>query len=408
MLSSISLELHRAIPHRLLAAIRTVQLHGAANAAAATAIQRCHAALEAVLAISAGPLTLQFIDQILVVNEVRVSLGASKDSALAPLFDAFHARGLGGIRVFGTVTEVTLKDWLIVFCQPVHDEIEAASLRNVLVRIAHIGVETLEPKTLACVQRQETAEPASMGSLLETYARAIVGFRELVGALRGSQDPFRGRINVVRVVRDLIEIGTARPDLLLRLLERRRDHAAALEEGYAEVHAANTALYAILIGRLLEFDRVSLLDLGTSALLADVGFAILPEELTERRGALSPEQRLELKKFMRRSVQTLIGRGRVNDAMLRRVIVAYEHHYPYVHPVSKDRTLTHIYSRIVAVADAFDALMSRRAWREPMTMEAALEVLRAEAGSRYDPAIVTALSALVTARPQLHPEHLVC
>jgi HD-GYP domain-containing protein (c-di-GMP phosphodiesterase class II) len=402
------LELHKLIPYRLLAAIRTMQLHGSANAAAVNAIDRLHSAIANLRAEGVEVLVVQFIDKILFVNDVRVALDVTGDQSLEPLHASFAIRCLGGIRCFTAIEAEHLRDWVVTFARPVHGDDDALAVRKALVQLAHTGIDTIEQKTIASVDRSQIVDVTSMSFALQTYARAVVGFRELVASLRKGQDPFAGRINVVRVVRDLIEVANARPDLLLRIVQQRRVHADDLTDGYAELHAANTAINAILIGRILDFDRVSLLDLGTSALLADVGFAILPSDLTEGRGTLSPAERRELKRFMRRAVQTMIGHGRVNDAMIRRVIVAYEHHYPYVHPMTKERTETHIYSRIVAVADAFDAMTSRRAWRHPMQVEAALAMLTSEAGTRFDPQIVAALSSLIRARAQLHPEQAVC
>mgnify|MGYP001205430821 CR=1 FL=1 len=120
-------------------------------------------------------------------------------------------------------------------------------------------------------------------------------------------------------------------------------------------------------------------------LLADVGFALLPEALTERPSVLSPQEYAELRVFMMRAVQSLIGRGRLSDAMMRRVIVAYEHHEP-----QRD---AHLYSRIVAVADAFDALVSGRPWRAPNEPTVALAMLRQDR-QRFDPLVVETLWSL--------------
>ncbi len=58
-------------------------------------------------------------------------------------------------------------------------------------------------------------------------------------------------------------------------------------------------------------------------------------------------------------------------------------------------------ARIVAVCDAFDAMLSHRPWRPAMTTEAALAELRRGAGSQFDTAVVDAFDAVIDERSRL-------
>ncbi|NUQ22013.1 MAG: two-component system response regulator, partial [Gemmatimonadaceae bacterium] len=57
--------------------------------------------------------------------------------------------------------------------------------------------------------------------------------------------------------------------------------------------------------------------------------------------------------------------------------------------------------RILAAADAFDALTSRRAYRDPLTPEDTIELLRAQAGRLLDPTVFAALETIVRRRKTL-------
>lgn len=370
---------------QLLSAIRTAQLHGPGNHATTTAIQRLVEVANALIDSSGGVVRIQLVDDILLVNAIRFQPRTISHQHFDTLKGFLHERGIGGVAFLRPLTEAEVREWLVVASRPVRDERDAAELRAALQRLVDLGIEVLEIQTLAGVDDFASVNVSTMSYALQTYARAVIGFRELVSALRAGRDPFSGRIHVVRVVQDLVDIAGERIDLLLKILELRRVNGALLKDSYSEVHAANTCLASILIGRLLGLDRVALLDLGTSALLADVGFALLPEALTERQSVLSPQEYAELRVFMMRAVQSLIGRGRLSDAMMRRVIVAYEHHEP-----QRD---AHLYSRIVAVADAFDALVSGRPWRAPNEPTVALAMLRQDR-QRFDPLVVETLWSL--------------
>jgi HD-GYP domain-containing protein (c-di-GMP phosphodiesterase class II) len=194
-------------------------------------------------------------------------------------------------------------------------------------------------------------------------------------------------------MQDMVDIATDRVNFLLKLA------AIKAANDYPYNHAANTCVLSIVLGKALEVDRVSLVDLGVSALLADLGFALSPSELVHKPGELTPAERDLLLDELLRSIRTLVGKGQLGESAMRRVVVAYEHHLPFRDPVTARPTGTHLFSRIVAVADAFDALTTRRPWREGYTADEALRILMREAGTRYDPLVVKVLINLLGLYP---------
>jgi HD-GYP domain-containing protein (c-di-GMP phosphodiesterase class II) len=118
---------------------------------------------------------------------------------------------------------------------------------------------------------------------------------------------------------------------------------------------------------------------------------LLPPELVDRPAKISDAERNELVGAMVRTIRALIGAGRITDSVVRRVLVAYEHHHPYLDPATQEPARLHVFSRIVAVADAYDALTTHRPWRAGFSPDEALRMLSKEAGTRFDPMIVRVL-----------------
>lgn len=71
--------------------------------------------------------------------------------------------------------------------------------------------------------------------------------------------------------------------------------------------------------------------------------------------------------------------------------IALEHHEKYDgsgYPNGKKGTGIHLYARIVTIADVFDALSSKRCYKEPMPLEKVLNIMQKDAGTHFDPELI--------------------
>jgi len=72
-------------------------------------------------------------------------------------------------------------------------------------------------------------------------------------------------------------------------------------------------------------------------------------------------------------------------------IIAYEHHEKWDgsgYPNGTKGDEIHLYARIITVADVFDALSSKRCYKEPMPLEKVLEIMKKDSGTHFDPALI--------------------
>ena len=72
-------------------------------------------------------------------------------------------------------------------------------------------------------------------------------------------------------------------------------------------------------------------------------------------------------------------------------IIALEHHEKYDgsgYPNGKKGDDIHLYARIVAIADVFDALSSKRCYKDAMPLEKTLEIMKKDAGTHFDPSLI--------------------
>lgn len=175
-------------------------------------------------------------------------------------------------------------------------------------------------------------------------------------------------------------------------------------DGYQPTHALNTALLAMAVADALRLGSDERRECGLAALLHDIGMARLPLS-REPADRFTAQDRARVRGHPLEGARLLLRQG---ETLQGAAVVSYEHHlrqdgsgYPRL---SYPRE-PHILSRIVAVVDAFDALLAPRLDRDGFEPIAALREIERSAVTKFDPRIVAAFSEVVvnaSSRSQLH------
>lgn len=165
-------------------------------------------------------------------------------------------------------------------------------------------------------------------------------------------------------------------------------------EGYLASHALNTALLSFAVAESLRMPPDERREAALAALLHDVGMSLLPVEDTAGE-EFSAHSKAVVRSHPLEGARLLL---RQSDAFETAAVVSYEHH---LHPdgggyprLSYPRE-PHLMSRIVAVCDAFDALLAPRPDRAGFTVIEALREVERAAVKQYDARVVGAFSELV-------------
>ncbi|MGF1511362.1 MAG: HD-GYP domain-containing protein [Myxococcota bacterium] len=384
--------LARLLIMQLHMVLRTFRIHEPGNRALLIATENLRDTINTLWASLDGAVRLQMVEGVAYLNDVRVRLDPTLKTQVDYLQDQFAQRRMGGIGFSRPVDAEALRAFLVTLTRPVEGDEDVAQLKESLLRFRELALELLDPRTFV-EEHQSSDDDLRVDRrtfALQAYAKGVVAFREAVEALR-KKDGHPARLNATRIVQDLVDVGTERVNFLLRLGAIKR------ADQYAYNHAVNVCILSVVIGRALGVERVHLVDLGVSGLFSDIGFALMPPSLIEQSRDLSHEEKAAVLTDMLREVRATFAGHRVTDAMMMRVVVAYEHHLPYRDPL-RTRPL-HPYSRIVAVADAFDALTTSRPWRDAYAADEALRILSQESGDRFDPLVVRVLVNLMGVYP---------
>jgi diguanylate cyclase (GGDEF)-like protein/PAS domain S-box-containing protein len=179
------------------------------------------------------------------------------------------------------------------------------------------------------------------------------------------------------------------PTETLNLLVKAMDQRLPGRSGHSERVARHTLKIASELG--VPDDELASLRLA--ALVHDIGMLALPDALLRKPMSLSATERQALR-GVPLAAQQLLSELALPDAVMQGVTRHHERWNGSGYPDGLAGDDIPLAARIIAVADALDAMMSERAHRERLTLEQAIEQLRQDAGQQFDPAIVEAAAGL--------------
>ena len=133
-----------------------------------------------------------------------------------------------------------------------------------------------------------------------------------------------------------------------------------------------------------------------AAPLHDVGKIVVPDSILQKPGRLTKEEFETIKKHTtegKNVIKNVLGDVENNDFLEIASNIAYYHHEKYDgsgYPEHLSGTDIPLEGRIMAVADVFDALVSKRIYKDAMGIDEAYNIIKEESGHHFDPDIAEA------------------
>jgi putative nucleotidyltransferase with HDIG domain len=162
-----------------------------------------------------------------------------------------------------------------------------------------------------------------------------------------------------------------------------------------EEHTRRVALLAVQIGESLNLPPAALRHLAIGGLLHDIGKLAIPEQILQKPGPLDDDEFAEVKRHPEAGIRLLRDLGGFPDPVHRLVAEHHERLDGRGYPAGLSGPELGIGSRILAVCDVYDALVSDRVYRPAWSSERALDLLRQECGNGYDRRCVWALERVL-------------
>jgi len=385
----------RTLVIRLAGAMRLTQLHDTHNEAVFGAVEdlcRRHQDLHHTL----GPLRVSFEDGVLRVNGSSLAdlTRPGTPQELFYLREELMARGLTALHFVEPVLDAELLRFLDAWVRTgpdVHPEELQDWLWEIGVRAIALEAPGGEHPSLGYDQGDEGLQPRDV---LEAYLALLA----IAAELHAPGAPLDAELmaKVHAAVEHMSALTEAAPDLVL-FTSTYRD-----SESYEPVHAANTAVLAMLLGRRLGLGHEAVAEVGRAGLMADLGMRGLATEVRYQGGDLDDSMTGAVLEHPLRSFLLGLPLGRLEPGHRAQLVVAWEHHTGMDgggYPMAPLDGRPHLYSRMVALCDAYDALVHDRGDRAGLARPLALEALYQEVDRRFDRELLFALFELLGRYP---------
>ena len=228
-----------------------------------------------------------------------------------------------------------------------------------------------------------------LGHVCEFVGITLVGSSVAYDLYRAGQSrPLAGDLSASEMVAaEEAFLGARVRALMVRLAEK---------DSSTEEHTRRVAALAVAIGERFGFTGARLRALAIGGLLHDMGKLSIPNAILQKPGALDDAEFAIIKRHPAHGHELLAELGGFNDTVARLVLDHHERLDGSGYPRGLEADDLALETRILAVCDVYDALVSARVYRAAWTPERALELLRSESGTAFDPDCVEALFQIVT------------
>ncbi len=375
----------------LYAALRAMKLYPVENAA----VQKSLAELTArgkELLDAESELQIRASGEFIFINTTRLRIDLDNYASFSHLLTIFRTNGVGSVQVHeGAAT----KDWMIFLSllqgtsqDPIEDRLDKLSAK---LEGAGVSALTLGPPTQQASGDTEKAKERAK----RTYSQSVVVAKDLMTSVRLGKSPNIKKMK--RVVQGIVDQILNEETSLIGLTTI-RDY-----DEYTFTHSVNVCIFAVAIGKRLGLNKLQLYDLGMAALFHDIGKQRVPQEVLNKSGGLTDDEWRLIAAHPWLGVLALFQLRGQQEFPYRSMVVAMEHHMKtdltgYPRPI-RPRKMS-MYSKIVAVADGFDAATSRRSYQTtPMNPALVMQEMRDNPRRGMDPVLVKAFVNLTGIYP---------
>ena len=341
-----------------------------------------------------GECEFRLAGEFLFLNATRMKLDLDNFTSFSFLLNRCRDSGVGLIRF---VDRPSVRDWTVLLSFLINPTGKGPAERfaNLNQRLSetNVSVFDLAPPSDSEDDPQDDIEAKERAK--RTYQQSVVTTKEVINSVRMGQSPNVKKIK--RVVQGIVD-QILNDETSLVGLTTMRDY-----DDYTFTHCVNVAIFSIALGRRLGLTRLQLYDLGFTALFHDLGKSRVPLEVIQKPDALEEE---EWRLVMAHPWLGVLALFQVRDHQefpYRSMLVAYQHHMKRDltgYPRSLRMAEITFYSKIVAVADGFDAATSRRVYTtQPLSPAQVLQEMRDNPRRGMDPVVVKAFVALLGIYP---------
>ncbi|MBF0546468.1 MAG: HD-GYP domain-containing protein [Candidatus Riflebacteria bacterium] len=161
-------------------------------------------------------------------------------------------------------------------------------------------------------------------------------------------------------------------------------------DDYTFTHNINVATLSIIIGKEMQLDDESLVNLSLGALMHDVGKLKVPQSILNKEGRLSEEELNIVRKHAVLGYEVLRKSNDIPEVSRQISLQHHERHGGHGYPRKLKGNEISLFSRITAISDVYDALTTDRPFRNALAPYNAIKMILSQVESHFDPVVLKA------------------
>jgi HD-GYP domain-containing protein (c-di-GMP phosphodiesterase class II) len=392
-------QLARSTISSLYMLIRSVKLYDPDNEIFVKPLEVLKDHINAIVAAD-SKYELQIVKQSFYMNNMLVKVDANSLDNQRALISELQARDVGGFTLVRSVQVQDLKNFIWIFAKeqtenPNDDGLAGRKLLDIKVAKWSKIKEKLDKADEQLEQKIDRKKYA-----MTVYARSIVFMSQYLHRLRGEK-PIKA-LPAGRLIQDLVDICFDQKTHFLGMTTVRAD------DQYLVYHSVNCCLLSVVFGVELGLSKANLKDLGNIAMFHDVGLVHVPPELINKKGPLSAEEKRIVARAPLDAIKAILTERGLSRGNILRLVTTFEYPQDFGTAVRDSRggiqmiipkSNLGVYSKIIAIAHTYDALTSKRPYRDAYGPEIALTLMWTEMRHKFDPELLKVFMKVMAIQP---------
>jgi putative nucleotidyltransferase with HDIG domain len=347
------------------------------------------------------PATLRLQNDFLFLGDSHLKVNAQQMAVATSIIDILNAWKIGGLTFTLAVESKDLREFAALFVSFDPETKTLEDLQREITARGIAGIELEEQRQLQVRRGLGTKRSTTPGSMenkspegtggpdphIQRRTNAKNGYAKVVGSV-GTLTQATREGGVVsfkqarRAIQNIIDLMVDDEAAVLGLTTLR------CHDQYTHNHSVNVSLLSIALANRVGYAKVDLADLGMAALFHDVGKCAISLDVLNKPGEFTQEEWDIMRTHPTEGVLVLIRSRGLANVPARMAAASFEHHmnldfsgYPKL-TIPWTQSLS---SRIVTIADCYDAMTSSRVYRrEPMSPSKALNLMLSKSGKSFD------------------------
>ncbi len=379
---------------RFSSILRTAQIYDSNNLAFIGQVNPLFSLIQKIINES-GEAVFHLRENTLFFNAMRVKFDFLSYNRFKLLADEFIKKHIGAIAFLPGLDAEELTQFVILLAKTkVKDSEDPFGDFKAKVEsqdIRHISLDKVHPFEIALSEKPEETKQTAK----KVFFKSVSHLKHLFD--NGTQQKTLGLKMTRRLIQRLINI-ISRDEAFMIGLTSIKNY-----DDYTANHSANVSVLALCFGRRLGLEKKELLDLGISAFFHDIGKLEIPKDIIDKKGELTEEEREIMQRHTYYGAGKLICLKEVSYLPLKALYVALEHHVwanCNGYPRHWKRDNINLYSKLIKICDFFDAITTKRPYRENiLNRDEAIGVMLEKSGEEFDTVLIKVFVNMVGIYP---------